>query len=265
MSIRPFAHTALPALLAMALSALATPAAAAPEHLLAQNDSAQAAAGASDEQADALETIRNAKTVAARMKADSRLKGLMQQAKGIFIVPAYMQAGLGIGGSGGSGVLVAEQGGQWSSPALYDLGGISVGAQIGVETGAVAMLLMSEQALENFKQQDKFSLDADAGLTMANYTAQANIRVGRDDVVVWTDTQGAFAGATVGASDIAFDNSENAALYQPGVSAQDILSGKVRSEQAATLTAALPAPAGGTATGESGKGVTRSGEQPARE
>lgn len=108
------------------------------------------------------------------MADDLRLKGLMQPAKGFFIVRAYMKAGLG---SGGNGLPVAAQHGQWSSPALYDLGRISVGAQVGVETGAVAMLLMSDKALENFKQEDKFSLDADTGLTMANSTAQANIRV----------------------------------------------------------------------------------------
>lgn len=256
MALHPFARPALPALLALALSA---PAAAAPDLLLAQNDTARTTTEASGDKADAIETIRDARGVAARMEADSRLKGLMQQAKGIFIVPQFTKAGLGIGGSG---VLVAEQGGEWSSPALYELGGISVGAQIGVETGAVAMLLMSDKALENFRQKNKFSLDADAGLTIANYTAQANISVGRDDVVIWTDTQGAFAGATVGASDIAFDSDENAALYQPGVSAEAILNGQVSSEQGQTLTAALPAPAGGTATGQSGTGG-KSGGQPA--
>ncbi len=249
MPMHPIARYTFPALLVLSLSG---PAAAGPEVQLAQNDSTRANSEKAEEKKDVMESLQEAREVATRMEGDSRLKELMQQAKGIFIVPQYTKAGLGIGGTGGTGVLVVESGGKWSSPALYDLGGISVGAQAGIETGAVAMLLMSDKALENFKQEDKFSLDADAGLTIANYTAQANIKVGRDDVVLWTDTRGAFAGASVGASDIAFDSDDNAALYEPGVSAADILDGKVSSEQAKSLTAALPAPTGGSSAGKSG-------------
>lgn len=262
MDPRHFATAAFAACLGLAAG---THAHAAPDLLLAQNDAARSEAEAAkpEDRRDAVDSLNEAKKVIGQMEADSRLKKLMQQAKGVFIVPQYTKAGLGIGGEGGAGVMVANNNGEWSSPAFYDLGGISVGAQAGIETGAVAMLLMTEKAVSNFMEKNKFSVDAEAGLTIAKYNAQANIVVGRDDVVMWTDTQGAFIGGTVGASDIRFDDDENAALYQPGVTAADILRGKVSSEEGATLTAALPKPESGSATGASSGGTEQSsGDKP---
>lgn len=253
MKPRPMMPVALATLLGLAIAA---PVQSAPDLLLAQNEPARSDTKAADpeERVEAIESLNEAKQVIGQMEADTRLKKLMQQAKGLFIVPQYTKAGLGIGGEGGSGVMVANNNGEWSGPAFYNLGGISVGAQAGVETGAVAMLLMTDKAVANFMEKDKFSVDAEAGLTIANYTAQANLTAGRDDIVIWTDTQGAFVGGTVGASDIRFDADDNAALYQPGVTAADILRGKVNSKEADTLTATLPKPDSGTATGGSAGG-----------
>lgn len=261
MDPRHYAPVALAAALALAAGMQAH---AAADLLLAQNDAAKSDTEAAqpEDRNDAIESLDKAKKVISQMEADSRLKKLLQQAKGVFIVPQYTKAGLGIGGEGGAGVMVANNNGEWSSPAFYDLGGVSVGAQAGIETGAVALLLMTDKAVSNFMEKNKFSVDAEAGLTIAKYNAQANIIAGRDDVVMWTDTQGAFIGGTVGTSDIRFDDDENAALYQPGVTATDILRGKVSSEEGATLTAALPKPDSGTATGASSGGSEKSSDKP---
>lgn len=229
-------------------------------YLLAQNDSSEGrsssdSAKASDqsekgEKKDTIKQMKEAARLISQMESEPKLKPMLQQAKGVLLVPNYARAGLGIGGSGGEGLLMVNDKGKWVGPAFYNLGGISVGAQAGVEMGAVAMLLMSDKALKNFRQDNKFSLDADAGLTIANFTAKEGVSGGRGDVVVWTDTKGAFAGATVGASDITFDNDENAAFYKPGVKASDILTGKVKSRQGDALVAAMPK-GGGSSVGES--------------
>lgn len=224
---------------------------------LAQNDAdkrdeAQARAGGGEKE-DTIGHLKNAARVVKQMEAEPKLRSLMQQAKGILIVPKYARAALGIGGSGGEGVMMANTGGQWSSPAFYDVGGVSVGAQAGVEVGSVAMLLMSDKAVQNFTKANKFSIDADAGLTIAKYTARASATAGRGDVVVWTDTKGAFASAAIGASDIHFDKSENAAFYKPGVTAGDIIDGKVKSRQGDALIAAMPKPSA-SASGKSSAG-----------
>lgn len=254
----------MPLVVAAVLALTFGSARAAPEteaYLVAQNDSSEGksasdSARASDqsekgEKKDTIGQMKEAARLISQMESEPRLKSLLEQAKGVLLVPNYARAGLGVGGSGGEGLLMVNDKGKWVGPAFYNLGGMSVGAQAGVEIGSVAMLLMSDKALKNFRQDNKFSLDADAGLTIANFTAKEGASSGRGDVVVWTDTKGAFAGATVGASDITFDNDENAAFYKPGVKAADILSGKVKSRQGAALVAAMPK-GSGSSVGESG-------------
>lgn len=198
-----------------------------------------ARSGQSDEIRDAQKQVDNATQVVKQMESDPQAKDLLQQAKGVFIVPKYGRAGLVVGGRGGAGVLLANNGGTWSNPAFYNLGGVSVGAQAGVEVGSIALMLMNQKALDSFMQDNKFSVNADAGLTIVNYTAKANAQAGRGDVIVWSDTRGAFADATIGVTDINFDKDKNAAFYKNTVAARDIIGGKVKSAQASTLTKEL--------------------------
>lgn len=186
-----------------------------------------------------MEQINNATEVVKQMESDPQVRKLLQQAKGVFIIPQYGRGGLGIAARGGEGVFLANNNGKWSSPVFYNLGGISVGAQAGAEVGSVAMMLMNEKAVKNFHQENKFSLTADAGLTIVNYTAKARASAGRGDVVVWSDTKGAFADVAIGVTDIHFDDDENKAFYKSEVAAKDIISGKVKSAQASTLTQEL--------------------------
>ena len=178
---------------------------------------------------DANEQVTNAADVVKRMQADPGIRSMMSEAKGLFIVPQYARGGLGVAARGGEGVLMANNGGKWSSPVFYNYGGVSIGAQAGVETGSMAMLLMNDKAMNNFMQDNKFSLTADAGLTIVNYTAKAKAQAGRGDVVVWMDTEGAFADASVGVTDISFDEEDNKAWYKQDIAASDIISGKVTS------------------------------------
>lgn len=178
---------------------------------------------------DANKQVKNAAAVAKRMQSDPQLKTLLSEAKGVFIVPKYGRGGLGIAGRGGEGVLMANNGNTWSSPAFYNYGGMSLGLQAGVEVGSMAMILMNDKAMNAFMQDNKFSLTADAGLTIVNYTAKAKTQTGRGDVVVWMDTKGAFADASVGVTDITFDEEENKAWYKQNVAARDIVGGKVTS------------------------------------
>ena len=184
---------------------------------------------------DTNKQVKNAAAVVKHMQTDPKLKSMMSDAKGVFIVPQYGRGGLGIAGRGGEGVLMARNGSKWSSPVFYNLGGVSIGAQAGAEVGSIAMLLMNDKALNSFMQDNKFSLTADAGLTIVNYTAKAQAQKGRGDVVVWMDTKGAFADAAIGVTDITFDEEENKAWYKKSVAARDIVSGKVSSGSSTAL------------------------------
>lgn len=204
---------------------------------------------------DTMQQINRAVQVVKQMEQDQKLKSLLQEAKGIFIVPRYSRAGLGVGGSGGEGVMLVNSNGQWSNPVFYNIGGISIGAQAGAEVGPMTMLLMNDKAINSFMQDNKFSVTADAGLTIARYNATAQGTAGRGDVVVWTDPKGAFASAAIGVTDIHFDAGDNQSFYKTKVSARDIISGKVKSTQAAALTQELS----GRTTSSGASGSTSSG------
>ena len=185
--------------------------------------------------------IARAATVIEQMKADPKLAPLLKRAQGIFVVPAQTRGGLIVAGRGGKGVMLARQGQEWTSPLFYNLGGISIGLQAGVERGPVAMLLMNEKAVNEFRKENNFALDANAGLTLVNYNAAAVAGASLGDVVVWTNTKGAFGAAAIGVLDIHFDDSDNRAYYGKPVKASDVLSGNVKDAQPGILGRSLKA------------------------
>ncbi|MBK4736585.1 lipid-binding SYLF domain-containing protein [Noviherbaspirillum pedocola] len=212
---------------------------------MAQNTSPQpaaskAAAGKSYDASDTMEQVREARTVVEKMKADPNVKQLLEQSKGVFLVPTYGRGGWGIGIHGGEGVMLTHSGHKWSNPVFYNMGGVSIGLQGGAEAGSIAMLLMNDKAVSKFMDDNNFSLNANAGLTIVNYTGKAQADVGHGDIIVWADTKGAYANASVGVSDIHRDVSDTKAFYKTDASAKDIVNGKVSSTEADALKQALP-------------------------
>lgn len=162
---------------------------------------------------EAQETVKEAAKVAQKMKSDPELVQQMKAAKGIFIIPNYGRAALGIGGAGGEGVLLMHRNGQWSSPMFYNLAAISAGVEAGIEAGQIAMLLMNKKALQDFMANDHFSLNADAGFTIIDYSARAQGAYGKGDIIIWSDTEGVFADLAVNVEGIVWDDEKNAAYY----------------------------------------------------
>lgn len=190
---------------------------------------------------DAVQLIDKAAGTLRKMLAEPKLKQLLSKSDGVFIVPTYVRVGAGVGGRGGEGVLLGHKQGKWSDPVFYDIGGISVGAQFGAEAGEIAMVLMGEQALSAFKGDNQFSLNAGSKLTFADYSvkAQAGIGKGDADVIFWSGTEGAFAGATLSATNLSWDDEENKAYYGKRATAQDVLSGQISDNKQGPLQQAL--------------------------
>jgi lipid-binding SYLF domain-containing protein len=156
-------------------------------------------------------------------------------------VPDYGRGALVIGGQGGEGALMVREGTKWTGPIFYNIGAVTIGAQVGGEGGSIAMLLMTDRALNRFKRDNNFSLIADADLTIVDYSAQAQESAANGDVVRWSDTEGAFAGASTGVTDINYDEDANKAYYRVGdVTSYRILHGEMANPHAETLAEALP-------------------------
>ncbi len=193
----------------------------------------------SGEASDARETVNNAAQVVKQMQQDPNLTKALKQAKGIFIVPSYGKGAFLVGGAGGEGVLVTNNNGKWSNPVFYNIGAISVGAEAGASGGSIAMLLMTNDAVQSFQQQNNFSLNANADLSVIDWSANAQGNWGKGDVIMWSDTEGLFAGVGLSASDIVYDGEATQAFYGQQTTPQKVLN-SAANKNAATLTNAFP-------------------------
>lgn len=206
-------------------------------------------APASKAESTAAKHVNDAVAVVNRMAAEPGMGKLLSQAKGIYIVPTYGRAALGVGVSGGTGVMLAKRAdGAWSDPAFYTNGGLSVGVQAGAEGGPIAMVLMNDKAVNSFKQKNKFSLSADAGLTVVNWAKTAQGTAGLGDVVAWAGTSGLFGNiVAISLKDIRYNQKTSGAYYRKTVAASDIIEGKATTPESDALKKALEAAAGGGA------------------
>ena len=184
--------------------------------------------------------VMDAASAVKRAKSDQHFADLMKQAKGVFVMPNLVKGAAIVGGQGGQGVLLARQGTRWSDPAFLSTGSISIGAQGGGEAGPVVMLLMSDKALNDFVDANNFSLNANAGLTIVNYSARRQAGVGKGDIIVWSGEKGALAGASISGSDITQNQTADRNFYGRPVTTKDIIDGHVGSAAAAPLRDALP-------------------------
>ena len=147
----------------------------------------------------------------------------LKDTKALLIVPNLLKAGFILGGSGGSGVLVArdEKTGDWSQPAFYMIASVTFGLQIGGESAEVIMMIRTQKALDALFTTD-FKLGGDASVaagpvgvgTKANVTA---------DVVSFAKSKGLFAGLNLEGSVIKVSDNSNQAYYGKAVSPVDII------------------------------------------
>lgn len=212
---------------------------------------------------NAVRQVSAATGVVRDMERDPGVAGLLADAAGVFIVPRYTRAALGIGARGGEGVLLARNGNGWSDPLFYNLAGVSIGAQAGVEGGEMALVLRSQRALDRFRNNNNWSLNADAGLTVVNWSRAAEVTARAGDVVVWSARQGLFGDLAVSVTDIHFDQDENAAFYGRPVAVQDVLGGSTTAAMATQQIAGLKQALAGAGRGST-MGGAGSGERPLR-
>jgi lipid-binding SYLF domain-containing protein len=230
------------------LFALAVFAMSLPPLAISQSGSAkqQSSSNSSSASAAATKHVDDATKVLKQMSAEPGASQLLAQAKGVYIVPTYGRAALGLGASGGAGVFLARRpDGTWSEPVFFNIGGISIGLQAGVEGGPVVLVLLNDKAVAGFRQKNNFNLSADAGLTVVNWNRQVQGQVGKADVLVWSGSKGLFGNvATLAVNDIHFNQGATRAYYGKPATVADVMSGKVTNPQAEALRQVLAGASG---------------------
>lgn len=150
----------------------------------------------------------NKKVVSARERLDAfQAKpaqaipaGVLKGARGIVIM-RELKVGLGIGGGAGGGVAMVKAAGseKWSAPAFVRAAEASTGAQIGAQDNDVIIVLMSEKSLGFLKPlgstEAGFEAKAVAGPIGLGATIDTDTL--KSNILVYTDSSGAYAGATI--------------------------------------------------------------------
>lgn len=150
---------------------------------------------------------------------------LLDRAEAVAVFPSVLKAGFIVGGRGGSGVISRRVAGGWSAPAFFDLGGGSIGLQIGASSTDYILLFMNENAVESLLK-DKFEIggegSAAAGPVGRSASASTDARLNAQ-ILSYSRSKGAFAGLELKGVVIKPDNEDNLQVY--GMTARDILTG----------------------------------------
>ncbi|MEA2176209.1 MAG: YSC84-like protein 1 [Blastocatellia bacterium] len=150
---------------------------------------------------------------------------LLDKAEAIAVFPDVIKAGFIVGGRGGRGVISRRTGSSWSAPAFFNLGGGSIGLQIGASSTDFVLLFMNDEALKGLLE-DKFEIGGEGSLAAgpigrsASASTDALLKAG---ILSYSRSKGLFAGLELKGVVISPDNNDNEAVY--GIKAQDILTG----------------------------------------
>ncbi len=150
-------------------------------------------------------------------------KTILDKAEAVAIFPGVVKVALGIGGRGGQGVIVRRTRGGWSEPAFFNLGGGSIGAQIGATKTDYIFLIMNQDGIKGL-MEDKFELGGEAGVAAGPYGREAAASTNPTldaGILSYSRQKGAYIGAAIKGAVINPDNDLNMAVY--GKKASDIL------------------------------------------
>jgi lipid-binding SYLF domain-containing protein len=150
-------------------------------------------------------------------------KELVDKAQAIAVFPSVLKAAFIFGGREGKGVISRRTAGGWSTPAFFNLGGGSFGAQIGADKTDYVLLVMNEKGL-NGLLGDKFAIGGEVGVAAgpvgrtASAATDAQLQA---EILTYSRSKGVFVGVDLNGTAITPDNKLNEAFY--GMKARDVL------------------------------------------
>ena len=185
-----------------------------------------AAPAMATDQSDAQGLIDRARITFGEFVGDKQyswLKDHLKDAKGLLIYPQVLKGGFIVGGSGGTGVLVVrdENTNDWSQPAFYTIGSVTLGLQIGAEASQLIVMATSQKAIDSLLSSSfKFGGDISVALGPLGAGAKENISA---DFVSFAKSKGLYAGINLEGAVVDVRDSLNEAYYGKKVAPVDIV------------------------------------------
>jgi lipid-binding SYLF domain-containing protein len=151
-------------------------------------------------------------------------------AKCIAVVPGLLKGGFIIAGKHGRGVATCRlPNGGWSAPSFFTISGGSWGAQIGVESVDLVMMIMNDQGMRHLLG-DKFQMGGEAAAAAGPVGRHAE--AGTDwkvesQMLTYSRSKGLFVGIDLAGSWVERDKDSTIAFYGKDFTTKQILTGKV--------------------------------------
>ncbi len=165
----------------------------------------------------------------------SGFRDVAKQAKALLVIPSLGKGGLILGGSGGSGVLLARdpRSGEWSYPAFYTMSSVTIGAQIGGQVAQVILVIMSDRGLDSMLAST-FKLGT--SLEVAAGPVGTGTNAATADILTYSRSKGLFGGASMEGAWVTEREGWNQEYYgQPVRSVEILRDRKVSNAQADPL------------------------------
>lgn len=147
----------------------------------------------------------------------------------VAIVPSMLNGGFVLGMRYGRGVATCRTAKGWSAPAFFVVEGGSFGPQFGGQAVDLIMLVMNKDGMMNLLSS-KFKFGAQAGVAAGPVGRQAAAETDwkmRAEVLCYSRSRGAFAGATLEHGKIKFDKDSTRAFYGHMVRPKTSLTGEI--------------------------------------
>jgi lipid-binding SYLF domain-containing protein len=144
-------------------------------------------------------------------------RAILEKAEGIAVFPSLIKGGIGIGGQRGHGVLSVrdKKTGGWSAPAFLTVTGGSIGAQFGLQSIDLILVVNNQRGLEQLVK-NQFKVGADAGVAAGPVGREASAATDiqmRAQILSYSRARGLFAGVTLNGSTIRQDRDANERFY----------------------------------------------------
>jgi lipid-binding SYLF domain-containing protein len=146
---------------------------------------------------------------------------LLQDAKGVAIIPNSVKLGFVIGGRFGRGVILVRQpDGSWGNPIFITLAGGGIGWQAGVQSTDIILVFKTSSSLTRILNgKGKLTLGADVAVAVGPVGRQAE--AGTDgqlkaEIYSYSRSRGLFAGISLEGAGLLIDFGSNEAFYRLG-------------------------------------------------
>lgn len=189
-----------------------------------------------DDATDARELVDRAVFTIQRFQEDSAMDGfrelMRERARAVLVLPQVVKIGFVLGGSGGSGILMARNPqGEWLGPGFYTLYQVNLGLLAGAEATEMVILALTEKGLTSMLSNTmKWGAEASGAIGPVGMGAAAASAGLSADLVVYSRGKGLYFSFSLDGAVIDVRHTLNGAYYGRSVTPMDVLvRGEVKS------------------------------------